>query len=117
LEHLTEPQPRARLLPRPAHQLRIEQLDRLEPLGRIPCAPHAHKLARAHCHVELESARSSHFLAVWCELVAACGHSKHDARCSRACTSRAPRTPRSRARDEHLPAWLCGAGLGTDALR
>src|SRR6185436_14716279 len=66
LEHLTETKPRARLLPRHAHQLRIEQLDRLEPLGRVPAAPHPQKLAHECSNVDSKNTRSSHFVGVGC---------------------------------------------------
>src|SRR6185503_10311370 len=67
LEHLTETKPQARLLPRHTQQLRIEPLDRLEPLGRIPCAPHAHKLANDGSNVDFKNTRSSFFRAAWCD--------------------------------------------------
>src|SRR6185503_5710196 len=67
LEHLTETKPQARLLPRHTQQLRIGPLDRLEPLGRIPCAPHAHKLANDGSNVDFKNTRSSFFRAAWCD--------------------------------------------------
>src|SRR6185436_12979595 len=106
LEHLTEPQPRARLPPRHAHQLRIEQLDRPEPLGHIPAAPHPWMLAQDCSNVEPKTHDRAIFKVFGVMLDTARVRSKHDARCCRAYASRCAYALHSSARTRRAPHSL-----------